>query len=109
MVSCWGQLSGNGLITYFMPILLLNAGITNSDRQRVLNFVNSITSFTGALTGTAIVDKVGRRFLLLFATCACTVGMFLVAGLLSPTGDTTSKMRADAGISFICKPTIPVE
>lgn len=39
-----GQLSGNGLITYFLPVLLENAGITSQDRRLTLNFVNSVTS-----------------------------------------------------------------
>ena len=51
LVSVWGQLSGNGLITYFLPVLLQQAGIVNTDRQRVLNLANSVTSMAGALTG----------------------------------------------------------
>lgn len=39
-----GQLSGNGLITYFLPILLQNAGIKSQNRRLTLNFVNSVTS-----------------------------------------------------------------
>jgi hypothetical protein len=100
IVSIWGQLSGNGLITYFLPVLLLQAGITDSNRQRVLNFVNSITSFVGALSGTAIVDKVGRRKLFLTAEICCVCGMAIVAGLLSDAGPQNA-MRANAGISFI--------
>ncbi|RSH82927.1 hypothetical protein EHS25_005917 [Saitozyma podzolica] len=83
IVSIWGQLPGNGLITYFLLVLLLQAGIIDPNRQRVLNFVNSITSFVGALSGTAIVDKVGRRKLFLTAEICCNA------------------MRASAGISFI--------
>jgi len=100
IVSCWGQLSGNGLITYFLPVLLDQAGITDSNRQRVLNLVNSVTSFIGALSGTAVVDHVGRRPLLLFSSVSCMSGMAIVAGLLSPGGK-QSTMRANAGISFI--------
>lgn len=103
ITSIWGQLSGNGLITYFLPVLLGQAGITDENRQRILNLVNSVTSFIGALTGTAVVDHVGRRPLLLFASFSCCAGMGIVAGLLSPTGDQTP-MRANAGISFICEP-----
>ncbi|EJU06504.1 general substrate transporter [Dacryopinax primogenitus] len=100
MVSVWGQLSGNGLITYYLTVLLNQAGITSPDRQRVLNFVNSITSFVGALSGTAIADHVGRRFLMLFGSWCCAAGMSIVAGLLSNTGP-QSVMRANAGVSFI--------
>lgn len=102
IVAVWGQLSGNGLITYFLPMLLKAAGITSPDRQRVLNFVNSVTSFAGALLGTSMVDYVGRRFLMLFAEVSCACGMFIVAGLLSDAGK-QSQTRANAGISFICK------
>jgi sugar porter (SP) family MFS transporter len=100
MVSVYGQLSGNGLITYFLTILLAQAGIKDQNKILTLNFVNSVTSFAGALTGTAIVDKVGRRKLMLFACCCCCVGMFIVGGLLSPAG-TQTVGRANAGIAFI--------
>lgn len=79
----------------------MQAGIIDPNRQRVLNFVNSITSFAGALTGTALVDHVGRRKLMLFSSVCCMVGMMIVAGLLSGASD-KSQIRANAGIVFIC-------
>ena len=90
------------ILVDFLPVLLKQAGIVSGDRQRVLNLVNSVTSMVGALTGTAIVDHVGRRPLLITASFCCTAGMGIVAGLLSPAGP-QSTMRANAGISFICK------
>jgi MFS family permease len=86
----------------FLPILLQQAGITSPDRQRVLSLVNSITSMVGALTGTSLVDHVGRRKLMLWASVCSMCGMGIVAGLLSPAG-VQSTMRANAGISFICE------
>lgn len=80
--------------------------------------VHSVTSFIGALTGTAVVDRVGRRKvgiaahihdlwiltitakLMLFACICCTIGMSIVAGLLSPSGPQTTP-RAEAGVTFI--------
>lgn len=100
MISVWGQLAGNGLITYFLPVLLGLAGITDRNRQRELNLVNSCTSMIGALTGSAIVDHVGRRKLLLTAITCASCGMFIVGALLSPSG-VQSATRANAGISFI--------
>jgi len=55
---------------------------------------------TGAMTGTALSDFVGRRSLMLFASTSCMCGMGIAAGLLSPTGP-QSTTRANAGISFI--------
>ncbi|WRT66050.1 uncharacterized protein IL334_003002 [Kwoniella shivajii] len=100
IIAIWGTLSGNSLITYFLPVLLLQAGITSPDRQRVLNFANSLTSFAGALTGTVLTDFIGRRALLLIGSTSCMIGMALAAGLLSPAGE-QSDIRATAGIAFI--------
>ena len=56
----------------------------------------------GALTGSAIVDHVGRRKLLLTGITCAAIGMCIVGFLLSPLGVETTT-RANAGISFICK------
>jgi MFS family permease len=104
----------------FLPVLLGLAGITDRNRQRELNLVNSCTSMIGALSGksfilvltllvltavgSAIVDHVGRRKLLLTGIGCAAVGMCIVGSLLSPAGE-ESKTRADAGISFICEYT----
>jgi len=61
----------------------------------------------GALTGSAIVDHVGRRKLLLTGITCASIGMWIVGFLLSPIG-AESKTRADAGISFICKCIGPI-
>jgi len=90
------------LMLDFLPALLGLAGITDTNRQRELNLVNSVTSMIGALTGSAIIDHVGRRKLMLFASCSAMIGMLIVGGLLSPAGEDNST-RATAGISFICK------
>ncbi|KAF9013519.1 general substrate transporter [Cyathus striatus] len=95
MVILIGQLSGNGLITYFLPILLKNAGITSQNRQLTLNFVNS---FASALAGSAIIDRFGRRRILLLSTSSLVVILAIVTGLLSSFGNAA---RANAGITFI--------
>jgi len=99
LIGAFGQLSGNAMITYFLPNLLVIAGITNQNKKLTLNFVNSITSFIGALTGSALVDRLGRRRLLLSATSTLVLMLVLAAALLSDPG--TSPGRGSAGISFI--------
>ncbi|KAI0061709.1 general substrate transporter [Artomyces pyxidatus] len=98
LIGAFGQLSGNGLITYFLPVLLNNAGITSQNRKLTLNFVNSVTSFIGALAGSASVDHIGRRKLLLISTGSLVCCLAIVTGLLSSTG---TSARSSAGISFI--------
>jgi MFS family permease len=98
MIGTFGQLSGNGMVTYFMPVLLKQAGITNQNKKLTLNFVNSVTSYIGALVGSASVDKIGRRRQLLGATLVCSILLFTITGLVSKTGN---DMRSNAGISLI--------
>ncbi|KAG9103833.1 hypothetical protein FRC06_007645 [Ceratobasidium sp. 370] len=98
MIGAFGQLSGNGLITYFLPVLLGQAGITSQDRKLTLNFVNSVTSMIGAVTGSALVDRFGRRQLLLGSTITLVFTLAIIIGLLSTHGGST---QANAGISFI--------
>ena len=99
MIGAFGQLSGNGLITYFMPILLGQAGITNQDKKLTLNFVNSVTSYIGALCGTFIVDRIGRRVLTLVSTSLCVMCLTIVTALLGSGGGGST--GGTAGISFI--------
>ncbi|KAJ7109711.1 general substrate transporter [Mycena crocata] len=98
IIGFFGQLSGNGLITYFLTILLKNAGITSQSRQLTLNFINSITSYIGALFGSFMVDRLGRRKNLLISTGTLVVILAIVSGLLSTYG---TAARANAGIAFI--------
>ncbi|KAJ8080596.1 hypothetical protein PM082_017430 [Marasmius tenuissimus] len=98
LIGTFGQLSGNGLVTYFLPILLKNAGITRQQRQQQLNFVNSVTSYIGALAGSFTVDHTGRRKNLLWSTIAVTGILAIVTGLLSEQGGAA---RSNAGIAFI--------
>ncbi|KAF8516839.1 general substrate transporter [Hysterangium stoloniferum] len=97
--GAFGQLSGNGLITYFLPVLLANAGITSQNKKLTLNFVNSVTSFMGALAGSTIVDRIGRRKLTLTATGTLVAILAIVSALLS--NPTTSPGRSSAGIAFV--------
>ena len=89
---------GNALITYFLPVLLKNAGIIDQKKRLVLNFVNSITSYMGALAGSFTVDRFGRRRNLLMSTSCLVILLAVVTGLLSKEGNAA---RSNAGITFI--------
>ncbi|PBK74737.1 general substrate transporter [Armillaria solidipes] len=99
LIGTFGQLSGNGMITYFLPVLLENAGIESQSKRLTLNFVNSVTSYIGALGGAFTVDRFGRRRVLLAGTIAITVILAIVTGLLSK--DDGNSARANAGIAFV--------
>ncbi|THH16980.1 hypothetical protein EW146_g3745 [Bondarzewia mesenterica] len=85
---------------HLFPLLLKNAGITSQNKQLTLNFVNSVTSFLGALAGSASADHIGRRRILLMSTGCCVVTLAIVTGRLSDAGHSSST-RSNAGIAWI--------
>ena len=87
------------MLTDWLPVLLQNAGITNRDTQRLYTFANSLTAFSGAMLGTAIVDHVGRRALMLWGSGSCGLNMAICAGLLSNIYGNPARNRA--GIAFL--------
>ncbi|PBK92000.1 MFS general substrate transporter [Armillaria gallica] len=54
-----GQLAGNGL-TYFLPMLMSNAGVKSKHQQLVYDFMNSILSAFGTFSGAALSDPIGH-------------------------------------------------
>ena len=54
--------------SYYMPVMLENAGITSSSKQLLLNALNTIFSFLGGIVGSCFVERLGRRPLFLWAT-----------------------------------------
>ncbi|KAH7130830.1 general substrate transporter [Dendryphion nanum] len=60
-VAFFGQWSGNNVVSYFMPAMISNAGITDTNTQLLINAINPILSWVAAMTGATILDKFGRR------------------------------------------------
>lgn len=66
------QWAGNGLVSYFLPLVLDSVGITDSYTQLIINACTQVWSFLVAISVAMAIDKVGRRRLLLIAY----IGMF---------------------------------
>ncbi|OLN87032.1 Lactose permease 19 [Colletotrichum chlorophyti] len=60
-----GQWSGNNVVSYFMPEMFKAAGILDDNTQLLLNAINPIFSMIGAVYGATLLDKLGRRFMML--------------------------------------------
>ncbi|RCI14523.1 hypothetical protein L249_6660 [Ophiocordyceps polyrhachis-furcata BCC 54312] len=74
-MSLFAQLSGNSVLTYYLPSMYKMLGITSTERRLLLTFINSLVSCIGAVAGSASGDRMGRRSKL-------WVGSFVLAGLL---------------------------
>lgn len=76
-MACFGHISGNSLSSYYLPVMLNNAGITDPQKALALNGINPALCLIGAVLGARITDIVGRRPLLLytivFALCCFAI------------------------------------
>ncbi|KAG8425608.1 hypothetical protein J3458_002292 [Metarhizium acridum] len=73
IVSGFAQLAGNAVLSYFLGSVLDSAGYTSYLAQVNITLVNNCVQFLCAMCGALLVDRVGRRPLLLFAFTSCTV------------------------------------
>jgi len=79
-LGLFSQLSGNGLVSYYMNDVLEGAGVADPKMRLEINGILNIINFITALGMCFVIDKFGRRPLFLFATggmlaafCAWTV------------------------------------
>ncbi|KAH6676928.1 lactose permease [Plectosphaerella plurivora] len=71
--AIFSQCSGNGLVSYYLSVILGTIGIRDSKTQALLNGGLMIWCWLISLVSAFFVDRLGRRFLFLFAG----VGMLL--------------------------------
>ncbi len=91
------------------PQMLAGAGISDNHRQLLLQGMQSVVSFAGALIGAAYTDKWGRRPQLLISTSLMVI-LFAIVLALNATNITTladgtiaakSQAKANAEIAMI--------
>ncbi|KAF9057903.1 general substrate transporter [Panaeolus papilionaceus] len=101
MMGFFGQWSGNGL-GYFLTILFGAIGVESQNGRLTLNFVNTIVSAVGAVIGTTLTDKVGRRTMWFWGTLTCAGTLAIVTGCTAKWGASNANPAgANAAVAFI--------
>ncbi|KIW33267.1 uncharacterized protein PV07_00134 [Cladophialophora immunda] len=101
-MACFGQLSGNSITSYYLPVMLQNAGIASENTQLILNGIYPVICFVAAIVGARLLDVWGRRPMLLYSTVFCSVCFAIITGtskLATERPDDAS--AANATIAFI--------
>ncbi|KAL3472279.1 general substrate transporter [Aspergillus californicus] len=83
-IAFFGQWSGNGPVSYYYPQMLQGAGISSNNRQLLLQGLQNIVQFIGAVFGALITDKIGRRPQLLTST-SIIIFLFVIITALNAT------------------------
>jgi sugar porter (SP) family MFS transporter len=101
-MAFFGQWSGNSVTSYYLPVMLQNAGITSQQKLLLLNGINSPLCFVSATSGALFLDKAGRRPLLMYTLIGCIICF----SIITPTSklaaqDPSNSSAANATIAFI--------
>ncbi|CAD0037344.1 unnamed protein product [Aureobasidium pullulans] len=81
-VGFFSQWSGNGLVSYYLTLVLDQIGITDTNTQLVINGVLQIINFIVAVGQCFFVDRIGRRTLFLISTAGMMMA-FIVQTICS--------------------------
>jgi sugar porter (SP) family MFS transporter len=92
MLAVFQQITGINTIIYYAPSLLSHAGL--GDQSALLaNLVNGVVNVSMTVVAIWLLDRVGRRVLLLSGTCGMAVGM-AIAGCSFIAGNDLYGTRA---------------
>jgi sugar porter (SP) family MFS transporter len=89
LISIFGQWAGNAVLSYFLAAVLETCGYSSPIAQANITLINSCQQFLCAIFGAFLVDKVGRRPLLLFSFTGCCIvwlGMTIAAAEFAKSG-----------------------
>ncbi|KAM0424274.1 hypothetical protein ACHAPT_010419 [Fusarium lateritium] len=78
-ISNW---SGNGIITYYLSLVLDSVGITDSFTKTLINGILQVFNFFAATCAALLVDRVGRRPLWI-VSCAGMLVTYIILTVLS--------------------------
>lgn len=96
MIAFFGQWSGNNVVSYFMPQMIKSAGIDNTNTQLLLNAINPIFSMIAAMIGASMLDRLGRRFMMM-----CSLGGSLFFYVLLTAFSAQSENNKDLAYGVI--------
>ncbi|KAI1135196.1 general substrate transporter [Hypoxylon sp. FL0543] len=91
------QISGINLITYYAPVIYRGLGMTDF-MARLLAAVNGTEYFIASWPAVFLVERVGRRKLMLFGAAGQAISMGILAGVNS---DPNNKGAQAAAVAFL--------
>ncbi|KAG8969229.1 hypothetical protein FRC03_003754 [Tulasnella sp. 419] len=97
----FSQWSGNGLVSYYINLILESVGVTEAGVKTLINACLQLFNFIMAIGAALLVDKAGRRTLFLISN----VGMVIAFAMWTVTSalfqETGSKAAGNATIGLI--------
>lgn len=102
-IAVFSQWSGNGLVSYYINIVLNRVGITETRTKAAINGGLQIFNLASALVGMMMVDKLGRRKVFLISNIGMLISFSMwtvTTALFSQSGNVVAA-RATVPLIFI--------
>ena len=100
-LGIFSQWAGNGVVSYYLPLMLNTVGITSTSHQTLISACLNVWNLLFALGAGLNVDRLGRRFLFLASATTMLVSFITITGLSGSFADTLSPSVGTAVIPFI--------
>jgi MFS family permease len=92
------QWSGNGVVSYYLALVLKTVGITSVTHQTLISALLQLWNLIWAIAAAASVERLGRRPLFLSSAAIMLVSYIIITGL---SGSFASTGNASVGIAVI--------
>lgn len=101
ITGIWGQCSGNAVVTYYLPAMLITTGITDSDQVLNVNLGYTVVSTVASYIGASQIQRMGRRPTIIWTAVACSICFASITIGTGMYAHTQATSAASAGIAFI--------
>ncbi|KFY85579.1 hypothetical protein V500_08297 [Pseudogymnoascus sp. VKM F-4518 (FW-2643)] len=100
-LGVFGQWVGNGVVSYYLAIILDSVGVTSVTQQTLLNGFLNLWNLIMAVGAALLVDRIGRRKLFLSSTSIMLVAYIIITALSSTFVKTGVNSVGTAVIPFL--------
>lgn len=91
------QLVGINVTSYYLPLVLQNSVGLSNNLSRLLSAVNSVSYLAFSFCGLLLIEKAGRRKLMMWGAAGQFVCYVFISSLLSQTDDSESGSKFGVG------------
>ena len=76
-LGIFAQWAGNGVVSYYLSIILNSVGITSVDDQTLISACLQVWNLIWAVTAALLVERLGRRLLFMTSVSRCDLARFV--------------------------------
>ncbi|KAL4943967.1 hypothetical protein BDV06DRAFT_234082 [Aspergillus oleicola] len=100
-LGIFSQWSGNGVVSYYLAIVLDTVGVTSTRDQLLISACLQVWNLILSAVGALLVDRAGRRPLFLTSASIMLVSYIIITGLSGGFASTGSASTGTAVIPFL--------